>query len=478
MAPTNAPKVDPEPSFTPISLNSSALPSGTQKTLYDPLVRFVIDRFKTMTTTQAADFLARVDLHMLQTGVGESGLWPSQIAIMKGALGLQSESQITLEVAKGFYSEYCPFDQFNFVERLLQDERTRQITTEQTFDFLATQLPAIGYTLAHVFEGGYIGLLTARGDRAEHEGQIARINHTLGFGPQLELIYYVNDAELSTRLGPTGRLSADKKALVLMNFINGLKEDESGKWVPMKLGKPFDEIIFIDDEDKNLKAVMECLIRDVCSNVLLKIGIEHRTPYLEQRLTDCTREIMEKEFASSGVESLQRFDFWLGVVDALLGDYTSPDGQPSNRETLITSLMQDSKWLPDKLKVFDGRKPFQTTRARLEAVFTKGQPVTIGSKRSIVFNDIDGNLLTVPAKFVFYRKGAPENSLLEITQAQFAEDPALPNWKAKVAEQTGLPAEEIQLSMAHFTDRQTIDLDILKAAYRGDITKAPEFQNG
>jgi hypothetical protein len=393
---------------------------------------------------------------------------------MTEALGLQSESQITLESASKFYADFSLFDQCTFVERLLEDERTRQIATEQTFDFLATQLPAVGYTLAHIFEGGYIGLLTARGDRAEHEGQIARINHTLGFGPQLELIYYVNDAELSTRLGPTGRLSAEKKALVLMNFINGLKEDEAGKWVPMKLGKPFDEIIFIDDEDKNLKAVMECLIRDVCSNVLLKIGMEHRTAYIEQRLTERAREITDKEFASSGVASLQRFDFWVEIVDALLGDYSAQGGQFSNREDLITSLLQESKWLPDKLKVFDGRKPFETTKTRLEAVFTADQPVTIGSKRSIVFNDIDGNLLTVPAKFVFHRQGAPEDSLLEISQAQFAEDPALPNWQAKVAEQTGLSADEIVLSMAHFNNREMIERDILKAAYKGVITRAQE----
>lgn len=84
--------------------------------------------------------------------------------------------QITLANAKAFYQDFTHYDQIHWLERLIQEEETRAMVTEGIFDFLATQLPAIGYTLAHIFEGGYIGLLTARGHREEHSRQIQRIN--------------------------------------------------------------------------------------------------------------------------------------------------------------------------------------------------------------------------------------------------------------------------------------------------------------
>lgn len=473
------PIIEPTKTFEPIQLGDATFPSTPRTIIHDPLRRFILDRFKTMTTRQAADFLANIDMQILQQHTAAVERLPFQFTLMVEKLGLGSESEITAAHATAFYENYSHYDQQVWIERLLRDEETKQILKERTYDFLATQLPAIGYTLAHIFEGGYIGLLTARGARNNHARQIQRINETLAFGSQLDLIYYVNDDDLSKRLGPTGKQSAEKKALVLMNFINGFKEDANGNWVPMKLGKPFEEIIFIDDEDKNLKAVMECLVRDVCSNVLYEAGIRHRTAVIEQRITERAQSITETTFAAERLKPLENFGFWLGVVDELLKEFTARTGMLQDREALIQHLMTHKKWLPDKLKVYDGNDiPFDRVKARLDAVFESGQPLELGSKKSIVFNDIDGNLVSVPAKFYVHRRSDPDATpLLVFSQAEFAEHPSTDYWVEKVSREQGIDVNELHFSLAHFRDPEFIERDILTAAYKGEASRGAEFRS-
>ncbi len=473
------PIVAPSKTFDPIELEDATLPSTPRPVIHEPLKRFILDRFKTMTGRQAAQFLAAIDMHILDQPRDSSQPLPYQFALMVQKLGLSSAAEITHERASAFYENYSHSDQQVWLARLLKREDTKQILKERTYDFLQTQLPAIGYTLAHIFEGGYIGLLTARGARSNHARQIQRINETLGFGSQLDLIYYVNDDELSKRLGQTGKNSAEKKALVLMNFINGLKEDKDGRWVPMKLGRPFEEIIFIDDEDKNLKAVMESLVRDVCSTVLREAGMLHSIGSIEDGITQRARKITETFFATERLKPLEALNFWFRVVDDLLEEFTTRTGKLQDRKALIGELRAEKRWLPDKLKVYDGNDiPFDKVRTRLDDAFASGQPLELGSKKSIVFNDIDGTLIWVPAQFSVHRRSDPEATpLLSFKQVDFAEHPSTDYWLEKVSQEQGIALDELTFSFASFREPELIERDLLDSGFQGVATQRAELRD-
>ena len=96
---------------------------------------------------------------------------------------------------------------------------------------------------------------------------------------------------------------------MLTNFANGVKEDEQGLIEPMTVGKRFPEIIFIDDEDKNLKAVMHCLVRGVYTSVLDAVGVTYRTPELEMVLTARALALTDEVFAKEGVHATHSMAF-------------------------------------------------------------------------------------------------------------------------------------------------------------------------
>ena len=160
----------------------------------------------------------------------------------------------------------------------------------------------------HLYRGGYYGLLTAREDRDTlHAVQVETISEMFGFSPQTELVYYVNDPVRGKRLAGTS--TAIKKATVLTNFANGMKEDEQGLIEPMTVGKRFPEIIFIDDEDKNLKAVMHCLVRGVYTSVMDAVGVTYRTPELEMVLNARALALTDEVFAKEGVHATHSMAF-------------------------------------------------------------------------------------------------------------------------------------------------------------------------
>ncbi|MFO0416062.1 MAG: hypothetical protein ACK5Y6_02125, partial [Pseudomonadota bacterium] len=442
--------VQPERSFDPIQLQGEDLGAGLNTIIADPRKRFVADRFKIMTSLQQANLLAAIDIEILSNPKIMGAKLPFQFRAMQELLKLDEHQTVTLKEAREFYLNYASSGRRMWLDRLMRSEESSKLVEHKIFEHLGSELPAIAYTLAHIYEGGYIGLLTARGERQNHSSQIQAISETLGFAPQIELIYYVNDAELSKRLNAMTIGTGDKKAAVLINFANGLKEDEDGRLVPMRLGRPFDEIIFIDDEDKNLKAILQCLIRDVCSNVLYEAGLRHRTDPIERRITERARLMTEHAYGDAGVSSSADFKFWWNLVDELLGEFTKLTGQHSDRSNLIENLSRQRKWLPDILKVLDGRSiPFAESQARLQRSLSGSDPLTVGSKRSIVFNDIDGNLVSVNALFYVKLSSNPESEpILVLNQAQFADNPIPEYWLEKAAAESGVPKSDLQFSFA------------------------------
>lgn len=463
--------VKPEQSFDPIRLDNENFPSAGRAIIADPLGRFVNDRFRSLTSRQQAQLLGEIDLAIIKSGSYDPAKPPFQIEEMRALSGLRDNQRITQRVAESFYLDYSSAGRRLWLERLMREPETREMVTDKILAQLSTNLPAIPYTLAHIYEGGYYGLLTARGARENHAQQVRVISETFGYSPQLELVYYVNDEKLGKRLAGG---SADKKATVLVNFANGLKEDEQGRLVPMTLGKPFDEIIFIDDEDKNLKAVMNVIVRDVCSNVLYEAGLRARTPWFEARITEKAKQISEEAYAKSGVAATQDWSFWRKTVDALLADLKGASPQ-ADTDTVMASLIKQGKWLPDVLKVLDGRNiSAEDSERRLRAALSKDEPLVLGSKRSVIFNDIDGNLLSVNARFYVTQKSDPDHpNLLVLDQAQFAEHPTPGHWIDIVSKKTGIPAGDLDFSFEHFRDPEAIERDILRAMYKGKITDNP-----
>jgi hypothetical protein len=294
-----------------------------------------------------------------------------------------------------------------------------------------------------------------------------------GFAPQTELVYYVNDLQYSRRLGGKAVSTAVKKATVLTNFANGLKEDEEGAVVPITVGKRFDEIIFIDDEDKNLKAVMHCLIRSVCANVMDQVGMWHRTPQWEQRLNERAEQLTNDAYQRDGIAATHSLQFWTNLVASLTARYLSTQPPEQGSEKIIAELISQGRWMPDIIKVYDGRKlPVEPSLTKLREVFDRSTPVVLGTRRSIVFNDIDKNILSVNALFYIRRKGEPEgNPLLTFTQAEFAEHSTEAYWKKKVSSEKGIPEDQLEFCWDHFQKADFVRRDILQALFKGEITR-------
>lgn len=468
------PLVRPQTNFDHLRLDNARLQPHEQLVLHDPAERFCTDRFKLMTARQQAELLADIALiRQRQEVVGAPVSF--EISAMRAHLALPPGTLVTREVATDYYLDYPSKGRYLWLQQGIKEEQVREFVLGRHFDDLRTQLPAIAFTLNHLYKGGYYGLLTAREDRDNwHAVQVETISEMFGFSPQTELVYYVNDPVRSRRLAGTS--TAVKKATVLTNFANGMKEDEQGLIEPMTVGRRFNEIVFIDDEDKNLKAVMHCLIRGVYASVMDAVGVKYRTPELETALTARALKLTEEEFAKNGVASTHSMAFWVSVVDKLLSKHTSITGEHKNRETLIANLIKRKRWMPDVIKVHDGRRmDVESSIAGLKETFAERSPVVMGTKDSIVFNDIDRTILTVNALFYVRVKGNP-TPLYTLTQAQFAEHPTEAHWIEKTAQETGLEPKQLEFGWDHFRDTDRIRMDILEALYKGQIAQNPHAQ--
>ena len=464
MAKDYSPLVEPHKSFLYVSLDNAQLGLEEKVIIEDPAQHFCTTQFRLMTIKEQLNLLADVAMHIKSAPQSEKT--PFHVKTIEDALG----AALTHERAIHYYEQKAP----RALERWLQEglvlESTREIIVERFLSDLAQQLPAIACTLAHIYNGGYYGLLTARGDRdAGHKEQIRYIGEMLGFGTPPELTYYVNDPHLGKRLEGN---TATKKATILMNFATGFKQDENGNFVEMTVGKRFDEIGFIEDEAKNLKAVMHCIIRGVYTDVLDAIGWNIRTPGFEERLNKSSLSLTESAFTERGAAATTDISFWVKVVDDLLKGIKSVEDAFADRGALIHMLKQKKRWIPDVIKLYDANTmSVQPYIDSLRETFGRREPVVMGTQRSILFNDIDGTLLKVKARFPIVLKRTPEVELFSVTVEQFGLEPDQGYWLKHVAKIHNISPDELHFSFEHFRDPEIVRRDILTGCFKRHINR-------
>ena len=460
-----------------IPLNNASLPAHQRLVLHDPAKKFCEDRFANLTARGQAALLGEIALKQ-QADLSDGAKPPLLLSAIRSRLGLSSDTPVTSEIASSFFLDFPPNQIGLFLTREIRDPDIRTFVIERFFADLRTQLPAVAFTLAHLYSGGFYGLLTARGGRdQEHRPQLETISQIFGHAPIAELTYYVNDPLLSKRLAGRFPETASRKAAVLTNFACGLKENAEGFVVPMSIGKRFDQIIFIDDEDKNLKQVLRCLIRGVCAHVFDKIGWVYRTPEMETLLNERADSLTEKEFAAHKVTRTGDLSFWSSLVDTLLSEYTRHTGHHQDREKLIADLITDKRWMPDTIKVYDGRSlDIEPAIETLRGIFSQNQPILLGSTPSVVFNDIDRTILAVDAKLPVINKNNPDaEPVLIVSQEQFAQQPKEAYWIAEASKLSGIPAENLAVDWTHFRDEMQILIDHLLAWWKVKILENPHL---
>ena len=481
--PAKPPLVAPKTVHQSVSLDNASLPAHQRVVIQDPARKFCEDQFANIPAKKQLALLAEITMkhqELLSPGTKP----PLLLAAIRKKLAVTSEAPISHDAAVNFFFSFPSNHLGLLLSHMISQPEIRTFVLEKFYDYLKTRLPAVAFTLAHIYSGGVYGLLTARGGRdREHQLQLETISHIFGQAPIAELTYYVNDSTLSKRFANRFSNTASRKAAVLTNFACGLKENEEGFVVPMSVGKRFDEIHFIDDEDKNLKQVLRCLIRAVCTHVFDEIGWVYRTPEMELLLNEKADILTEREFSKHNVTRAGDMAFWRSLVDTLLSEYTRHTGHYQDRDTLIADLIADKRWMPDVIKVYNGRTmSVEPSIAKLRAIFQENQPLLIGSAPSVVFNDIDRTILTVDAKFYVVNKLDPSaEPVLTFSQQQFAQQESRAYWTAKAAELSGIPEEHLDVAWPHFYDKGQIDVDCLLAPQGGKHTENvhnPELQSG
>jgi hypothetical protein len=476
-ASANPPLVPVKTLYQSVPLDNASLPAHERIIIQDPASKFCEDRFTNLTARGQATLLADIALKQ-QAELSPATKPPLLLGALRAKLALPSDTPITAEMATSFFLDFPPNQMSLFLAREIRKPEIRQFVLERCFDDLRSQLPAVAFTLAHLYAGGFYGLLTAREGRDhQHRAQLETISQIFGHAPIAELTYYVNDPLLSKRLAGRFSGTASRKAAVLTNFACGLKENDEGFVVPMRVGKPFDQIHFIDDEDKNLKEVLRCLVRGVITHVFDKIGWVYRTPQMETLLNAKADTLTEAEFATNKVARTGDLSFWSSLIDTLLSEYTRQTGLYQDRDKLIADLIADKRWMPDTIRVYDGRTlEIGPSIDTLRAIFQENKPLLMGASPSVVFNDIDRTILAVDAKFYVINKNDPNaEPILVFNQEQFAHEPREGVWIAEAARVSGLSAENLAVSWTHFRDEEQISADHLLAFHKGGITKNPHL---
>lgn len=468
--------VTPHASYHVFPVNRPDSAPSESTVLSDPAHQFCIDRFKRLTVLQQADFLAQLAVQAQEVAT-TTGVVPAHIRAMRMSLEKGPQEVVTQAEALHYYLNFPADGLRDWLHEHMKDPAAKEQVLEKFYDVLRTQLPAIAYTLAHLYSGGYYGLLTAREDRNTHHLlQLEVISRTFGFAPQTELVYYVNDPVLGKRLKTLdGMSTAEKKATVLANFATGYKQTEEGRIAPMKLGSYFEKIIFIDDEDKNLKAVVQSLVYDVSKRTLRHIGVPFIDRSMEITLTKFAARMTEQGYTVGGAAIVDRIQFWSDVIGELLSEHPEFKDSRLKCDMVLADLKRSPRWLPDVIKVLDARTlSVEDSIAALRGVFHANRPITMGAKPWIVFNDIDRTILNVDARFPIRRKSDPQGRVIGIvTQAEFAENGNPAYWLAKVSEETGVPADDLDFGWDHFRDPKTIELDHLRCQYKGSIYNNP-----
>ena len=95
----------------------------------------------------------------------------------------------------------------------------------------------------------------------------------------------------------------------------------------------------------------------------------------------------------------------------------------------------------------------------LVAKVTAGHKPLIGQTNVIHFFDIDGTLIKVDAMMYVVDK-ANGRRLSAITQADLAAHPHVPFWLEKIAKESGVPIEQLEMDFADFRDPDRVDAQI------------------
>jgi hypothetical protein len=187
--------------------------------------------------------------------------------------------------------------------------------------------------------------------------------------------------------------------------------------------------------------------------------------------------LTEAEFATNKVARTGDLSFWSSLIDTLLSEYTRQTGLYQDRDKLIADLIADKRWMPDTIRVYDGRTlEIGPSIDALRAIFEENKPLLMGASPSVVFNDIDRTILAVDAKFYVINKNDPNaEPILVFNQEQFAHEPREGVWIAEAARVSGLSAENLAVSWTHFRDEEQISADHLLAFHKGGITKNPHL---
>jgi hypothetical protein len=446
----------------------------------DPGAKFCLDRFGTLPVREQVSLLADIALAR-QEDAGAGVPLSFEVRTILARLGRSSTESFSKDEVTSYYLSFAPKALELWLEEGIRHPGVRDLVLERMFSHLHDQLPAISFTLAHIYSGGFYGLLTARANRDAHlPTHVRHLSEQFGFAPQTELVYFVNDPVLGKRLNGIPGGTADRKATVLSNFVEGKKRDEHGHLVPMTLGKRFNEVIFIDDEDKNLRAAVLALVNGVAAEVLQSVSVVGDAPQSSSARAEKCREIAGGAYDHYGVAATSDPNFWTGIVDELRKGALANRGGSIDSEQLISELRATGRWLPDAIKVFDGRSlPIGPSIEILRSFFYSKEPLVLGSRPSVLFNDIDRTLLSVDARFHLRDFERPdEEPILSISQEDFAQHPTEEYWIAEAARRSGVPIQKIVFDWRHFLDPLTIRQDILAALFNGNIARNPHKTSG
>lgn len=232
--------------------------------------------------------------------------------------------------------------------------------------------------------GGEVGILTARAAQTAHQPMVDIFSKVIGNPIKKSFNYFVNDTELSKRIGFFGRNTALKKLHILVEYAAGFKLLADGS---IEKRKAFGSVKFYDDETKNL----------------IVLSAEVWKQYLE-------------------------------LVEKHLSDLKVPQDK-------IAKLVDKIEGSKNKIKVLD-IKSFESQKllgkkTNFSVLISKIKNFMKGGK--IHFFDLDGTVFTHSVK-LFVVKG--DKTVFAITQEEFAEGHTITASAKKLLDPEELKARE------------------------------------
>lgn len=213
-----------------------------------------IDTTASMPGDHRAAFFVERFKHML----------PSEQAVILGAMeGRHPESYVSKRIHKAieFMQEWSSARRLRrFIRKMQEDAQPApDDSNPKPFAFSTAALikqqqrylPALTDALISIWKGDDIGVMTARGSFEGNNVLVQAIEGYLGHEIQKQFRYFVNDANRNQRLASSS--TAKRKLEVLFNYCHGYYFTASDEL--RVLPRRYNEVVFIDDEDKNIQAV-------------------------------------------------------------------------------------------------------------------------------------------------------------------------------------------------------------------------------